>query len=433
MISNIKFRKILNDLKRQPEDAAKELKISVKKINKFLSGKSIIDFDIIKKAVEIWPVNYGDFFSFKDDTSSDYKIMRSKESIKSERVMKRGGKSYYSYKDTIMSKLSPFKPELIKELVVVKNNKPSNKLVKFNNGHFLHQFTYFIGPVNFYYIRNGRKFVSKMNTGDSMYISPYVPHSFTTRKNNKNELGKILALTYSDLIDNETLNELSALGFNVVKKYKLNLKNKNNSFWSNLNHILKVSSISLNEFCRNSKINLNKLKKNRYLPSFSVLNKISNFLNVNLRDLLPPYNFIEVKIQKYSNNRKWFYPSFKKKKYLFNELVNLSQLPYSRGFEISILDNKKSKPDLEVPSHQYFYNLGNSQIKFIIEKKSGFLNPGDTMYLKPNRKHSFYKKGKLLSMRIGGRISGDILFQLSNLSTKNIKKTLNDENPWFYK
>jgi hypothetical protein len=36
-------------------------------------------------------------------------------------------------------------------------------------------------------------------------------------------------------------------------------------------------------------------------------------------------------------------------------------------------------------------------------------------------------------MRIGGRISGDILFQLSNLSTKNIKKTLNDENPWFYK
>lgn len=433
MISNIKFRKILNDLKRQPEDAAKELKISVKRIKGYLSGKSIIDFDIVKKAVEIWPVNYGDFFSFKDDTSFDYKIMRSRDSIKSERVMKRGGKSYYSYKDTVMSKLSPFKPELIKELVVVKDNKPSNKLVKFNNGHFLHQFTYFIGPVNFYYIKNSKKYVSKMNTGDSMYISPYVPHSFTSRKNDKNELGKILALTYSDLIDNETLNELSALGFDIVKKYKLNLRNNKNAFWSNFDNILKVSSISFDEFYRNSKINLNKLKKNKNLPSFNLLKKISNFLNVNLRDLLPPNNPSEVKIQKYSNNRKWFYPSFEKKKYLFNELVNLSQLPYSRGYEITILENKKSKLNLEVPLHQYFYNLGNSQVKFNIERKTGFLNPGDSMYLKPNRKHCFYKKGKLLNMRIGGRISGDSLFQLSNISTKNIKKTLNDEKPWFYK
>ena len=56
-----------------------------------------------------------------------------------------------------MSKLSPFKPELITELAIVDNNKPTNPLVKFNNGHFLHQFTYFIGPVNFYYLKNNKK------------------------------------------------------------------------------------------------------------------------------------------------------------------------------------------------------------------------------------------------------------------------------------
>ena len=65
-----------------------------------------------------------------------------------------------------MSKLSPFRPELLTELVVVKDNKAENPLVKFNNGHFLHQFTYFIGPVNFYYIKNNKKIVTKMNTGD---------------------------------------------------------------------------------------------------------------------------------------------------------------------------------------------------------------------------------------------------------------------------
>ena len=82
-----------------------------------------------------------------------------------------------------MSKISPFRPEWIQELVTVNNNKPNNPEAKFNNGHFLHQFTYFIGPVNFYYIENNKKKVAKMNTGDSMYISPYIPHTFTTRKN----------------------------------------------------------------------------------------------------------------------------------------------------------------------------------------------------------------------------------------------------------
>ena len=46
-----------------------------------------------------------------------------------------------------------------------------------------------------------KKKVARMTTGDSMYISPYVPHTFTTRKNKENILGSILALTYTDKID----------------------------------------------------------------------------------------------------------------------------------------------------------------------------------------------------------------------------------------
>ena len=48
-----------------------------------------------------------------------------------------------------MSKLSPLRPELITELMIVKDNSLLRiQFVKFNNGHFLHQFTYFY-PVNF--------------------------------------------------------------------------------------------------------------------------------------------------------------------------------------------------------------------------------------------------------------------------------------------
>ncbi len=433
MISNIKFRKILNDLKRRPEDAAKDLKISNKKVKNLLSGKSKINLKLIEKAIKVWPINYGDFFSFRDDTKFNYKIMRSFKSEKSKRTMSRGGKPYYLYQDTVLSKLSPFKPELITELVIVNNNNPNNNLVKFNNGHFLHQFTYFIGPVNFYYIKKNKKKVAKMNTGDSMYISPYVPHSFTTRKNKTNKLGKILALTYSDRIDNESLNELSSLGFDAAKKYRLNLKNSRDSFWTNLNHYLKISSLSTNEFQRLFNLNLNKIMRRKNIPNYKSLNKIAQYLNLNVRDLLPPDNIVEVKIQKYKDGKNWYYPSYANKIYLFNELTNIKQLSNSKAYELSILINKNHNNYFEIPSHQYIYNLGNTKVSLKINNHLVNINPRDSIYIKPNIKHLFYKKGKLLVVRVAGRISGDTLYQLSMISEKNLKKTINDNRPWFNK
>jgi hypothetical protein len=36
-----------------------------------------------------------------------------------------------------------------------------------------------------------KKKLEEMNTGDSMYISPYTPHSFTTRKNKEGRICNI--------------------------------------------------------------------------------------------------------------------------------------------------------------------------------------------------------------------------------------------------
>ena len=146
------FLGILNDIKRRPEDAARELKVSLDEINSILSGKKELSADIIEKATKIWPVNARDFYIIHDDCPQGIKIMRSEESKQSSRIMERAGHPYYEYRDTAMSKTAPFRPEWIMELCSVDDNDPRNKLVQWNNGHFLHQFTYFIGEVNFYYI-----------------------------------------------------------------------------------------------------------------------------------------------------------------------------------------------------------------------------------------------------------------------------------------
>ena len=427
-LSSKKFRKILNDLKRRPEDAAKDLGISKQKINKILTSEKFTDLSIIEKAVKVWPVNYSDFFFTEDDTKNNYKIFKLSQANKSERIMYRGGKPYYSYKDTVMSKISPFRPEWIQELVVVKNNKPKNSEVKFNNGHFLHQFTYFIGPVNFYYIENGKKKVAKMTTGDSMYISPYVPHTFTTRKNKENILGSILALTYTDKIDGEIVNELSAIGHDLVKMYKINTANQFKGFYENLLYHLNAASLPM-EFL-NEKIGFKINKKN--IPSTQKILKLANILNINLRDMLPPIKSKAVKIKKYKENRFWYYPTKKNKIYKFLELTNLPELPLSKAYELEILTKKNHSKNLMVPCHQYIFNIGTTKCKINIQKKfTENLGPGDSIYLKPNLDHKFINKGKLLILRIGGKVSGDVLYQMSMISEKNIRRLVQDNMPWF--
>ena len=197
------FLGVLNDLKRRPEDAAEELGVSLVEINSIIEGKQELPFDLVSKAIRIWSVNTRDFFIVRDDCETGIIIMTAVESKDSSRIMNRAGKPYYEYRDTAMSTVAPFRPEWIMELCVVDDNDPNNKSVQWNNGHFMHQFTYFIGEVNFYYMSpTGEKKVGLMNTGDSVYITPFVPHTFATRKGaSKN--GLILALTYGNKLTGE--------------------------------------------------------------------------------------------------------------------------------------------------------------------------------------------------------------------------------------
>ena len=146
------FLGILNDIKRTAVEAAEELEVSKEEIENIINGKNRLSSEIISKATKIWPVNARDFYIMHDDCPSGLKIMRCEDSVKSSRIMHRSGKPYYEYRDTAMSSVGPFRPEWIEMLCVVDDNEPSSKQVQWNNGHFMHQFTYFLGDVNFYYI-----------------------------------------------------------------------------------------------------------------------------------------------------------------------------------------------------------------------------------------------------------------------------------------
>ena len=125
------FLGILNDIKRRPEDAARELEVSLDEINSILSGKKELSVDIVDKATKIWPVNARDFYVIHDDCPQGIKIMRCEESKQSSRIMERAGSPYYEYRDTAMSKTAPFRPEWILELCSVDDNVKCGSLERF--------------------------------------------------------------------------------------------------------------------------------------------------------------------------------------------------------------------------------------------------------------------------------------------------------------
>lgn len=431
------FLGILNDLKRRPEDAARELGVATEEINLIIEGKKKLSSEIVEHAAKIWPINERDFYIVRDDSPLGVKIMTSVNSEKSSRVMNRAGKPYYEYRDTAMSSLAPFRPEWIMELCFVDDNDPENPNVQWNNGHFMHQFTYFIGEVNFYYLdSNGKKQVAVMNTGDSMYITPFTPHTFTSRAGaDKN--GLILALTYGNKLTGDIQQELSSISSELGQEYALDFSSREKAFSSLLTFHREIGSVSKKELSKRSNVPEKKIEdfeNTTLIPSETELQKLASSLNINVRDLLPNEK-IEKKVilQFHEEGKNWLFPE--SENYKFHDLAFSSALPYSKAFEIDVLSKDDSSLDLKVGLHQYVYNIGDTDVylnwSYENKEHSKIIHSGDSAYLKPFLQHNFRGSGKLLALRLGGKIAGDSQRELSFVGKANVKRAINESIQWF--
>ncbi|QLH09679.1 helix-turn-helix domain-containing protein [Candidatus Nitrosotenuis sp. DW1] len=432
------FLGILNDIKRRPEDAAKELGISIDEINAIIKGQKPLLQELVDHAVKIWPVNARDFYIIRDDCPTGVKIMTAEESKKSSRIMERAGKPYYEYRDTAMSTTAPFRPEWIMELCYVDDNNPSNPAVQWNNGHFMHQFTYFIGEVNFYYrTQSGEKKVAVMNTGDSMYITPFTSHTFTTRKGAKQN-GLILALTYGSKLTGDVQQELSALSVGLGSEFALDFSTKQNALASLLKFHRDVANLSLDELSKRTglpKSELEDFEAGKKVPSTTDIEKIAQSMNVNVRDLMPNDKTEDKVIVRHrAEGREWYYPE-STKAYRFLELASSTTLPYSKAFEVEILESQSKDLDLRAGSHQYLYNVGQTTVSFTWESDGKQymekINPDDSAYVKPFVRHNFRGQGKLLILRLGGKITGDSQRELSFVGKENAKRAIAETMQWF--
>jgi methylphosphonate synthase len=360
--------------------------------------------------------------------------------------MDRAGKPYYQYRDTAMSSAAAFRPEWIQELCIVDDNDSENAAVQWNNGHFLHQFTYFVGPVNFYYQGpDGKKRVAVMNTGDSMYITPFVPHSFATRRNDARQLGHILALTYGAKLGGEPQQELSLLGPELAARCVLDFSSRQRMVGSLVRHYRESLSLSREHLGREISLSEQEvvaLEAGQLMPDTHQVQLLAHALRVNARDLLPVDEAeTPVLVQRYGDGRRWLYPgagAASEPSYEIVELCSTRKLPASKAIELNVCrrTSGRSSEILTTALHQYIYNLGPETVTLRWQlggkDRAARLDPDDSVYIKPGIPHAFDGAGgRLLVLRIGGRIGGDALEELAHIGPRNLGRVLGESIQWF--
>ena len=414
-----------NDLKRTISSFAKEIDYDEGRLNRIIQGDC--DFKEIREVIERmgrnYPIDASDFYLYEDDCPCGIKIMQAEESKQSSRIFDRKDRNgqrtpFYEYRDTAMSKSGPFKPEWIKELRVVDNNDPENPDVAYNNGHFLHQMTFVIGPVNFYWELRGKKFCAEMNTGDSNYITPFWPHTFASR--DPEQLALIIAVTYGGDV-RRAQKEFYMMGRSSIRDYQLDMSSHEKATSQLIQQHMANENLTI-ETLQNIidqeglRLKLTEVLEGQQKLSIEDLEALASCLNIELGDLFIPETVAEqdVIVKNKSDEESCYFPNEQSKLYKINSLARCSKMASMKGFDIEILAQEAQLDTPFVSSlHSYVYNYGDSgtNVKWMKDEESfeDTINPGDSLYLKPFVKHAYAntsgRNAKLLVVRVSGAVN----------------------------
>lgn len=436
-----------NDLKRTLPTIANDLGLEENDLSMIVNGEVSLSraLDVIHLFANRYPVKISDILLDSDDTKNAIVLMKASESVCSSRIYRRKDKKnqmtpYYDYRDTATSKFSPFKPEWIKELRVVENADPENPDVAYNHGHFLHQMTAIIGPVNFYWEVRGKKYCQEMNTGDSNFISPFWKHSFTARSSDQDAI--IIAVTFSGSVG-RARSELYALGEESIAAFSFDNKDRNRAITQLVkqimaNHILSPSSLQSRLLVSNIDINIIELLDEKCAKDEAALRRLARFFQLpqNIFDFPSDASGSEVVTKSFKSKDAYVFTE-EYSDYQISRLAEHSEMPEVMGFNMRVLSNNFDKSGvLRTSLHSFLYNYSKNTILLSWEFKGQWLTEaieqGDSLYMQPNISHKLCVRnpteGTLFLFRAPGYIDINLQKELSSFSNTN---RVMETSAWF--
>lgn len=437
-----------NDLKRTPAMLAAELGVSPEWLRSALAGECGFEdlYRLIDRMSEVYPIDGADLRVLRDDCTHGVRIMRASESAASSRVAERpdaaGGRtSYYEYRDTALSRLSPFRPEWIRPLRFAGEARPDDANVAFNKGHLLHQYTLYVGAINFYHEIDGRRYARELDTGDSSYNTPWWPHTFTTRDPAREAY--ILAITFGGHT-RRAQKELYVLG-DRARRYRLQYRSTRRGMIQLLEHHLANEMLTREEFALRCEalgacVDVDRLFDEMQEVSHDELAKAARVLDVEVGDLmLPAYTGREeVVVRRRAPADAHYFPDRATARYRVWPMVRLSRMPGMRGFTLDVLSG-----DLDLERalcsglHAWVYNYGASPVALAWSDgettSNTVLEPNDSMYVQPFVRYAYANvgggAGALCEVRVPGAVDLATQRDLSYLSA--VDRVFYEDRVWY--
>jgi methylphosphonate synthase len=439
-----------NDLKRTVKSISEEMNYPIEDIEKLTNGnfENNLYFNFLMDFSKHYPVDIGDLFLVDKNTKNGVLFFSAEDSKKSARIFSRKDKNgnftpYYEYRDTAKSNVSYFYPEWIEELRVVENSDPYNKDVVYNHGHLLHQYNLFVGPVNYYYELDGKKYCIEMNTGDTSYISPFVKHSFTSR--NKKEMAYIAAVTNGGLVKRNQ-KEFSSFGLSFLNKSLLPIESRKETIK------LIISNAAKNELINFDDINKRLLKSNQ---TNKQLEDFYNFKDISTDDLIALCDIINISpgdiiisenirkedvIHKFFDEKEWqYYPSKENYHSRIYRCVNSKEkLLNLKGFILNIRRSKEPQfeDNFQFSLNLYIINFGSNEVILHWKHEDKFykkvIKPFDSLSIDPYVEFVFTSENednRLFLATSDTGISHETKKELSFF--KDAHKTITENKQWF--
>lgn len=425
-----------NDLKRTSTALARDVGWAPERVAAVIEGRADAGeaLELVDRMGDAYPIDSNDLRLIEDDCDHGVKIMTAAESAETSRVFDRRDRNgtltpYYEYRDTAMSRLSPYRPEWIRELRLVDDDDPDNDDVAFNNGHFMHQFTMFVGDVNFYWGVPGQRRARRMATEDSMYITPYVPHSFATRDPSLDSF--ILAVTFGAHV-RRAQKELYVIG---DRARQWHLGRGRAASMALLRQHMADSWVTENQL---EDFSLETLSQGDGPFSEEERRQLASRLGLRPKDLEVDDDDPEVALADHAQTPERLWPSADQPAARLRSLAVHRRLPQMRGAAVEITArDPQATPDMVSSLHGWVYNHSDHAARLSWRDAAGefsrILEPGDSAYTQPfvplRWTSETDRTARLCMIRIAGSVSQDT--QLDYSAMHDPDRVLRETCCWF--
>lgn len=449
-----------NDLKRTPESISAELGVRLDSVHRIFAGEESprIATQFIRAFHRHYPVSLRDISVEEDDLNDGVLVHTAAESKASSRVFMRVGLSdiqspYYEYRDTATSRSAPFRPEWIQPLRVMENASPYDPMVVMNKGHLLHQFTFFIGDVNFYWQIGDARYSRELRTGDSCYITPFVPHSFTSRT--KGQPGLIIAVTYGGALK-RARHELADSSQDALRRFAGSAETELDDFFSRLTRCMAAESMTpdvlLSRLASHDSLNVrppaywSDVVHGNTLPTLDHVKALATCLHTSVSSLIGEgFPLAEsVIVQRGGLDRAFELSSDYGAAERLVELVRSARQPNLKSFCWHSGHSAGQPVMYEHGLHEYIYNYSTTHVTLAWWNSSERrltvdLAPGSSAYVRPFVRHDFVAEATkdsaeagacLLIVRVPGAISEEVFLEYA-LAGPARARALHETDQWF--